>query len=95
MIDRNIVECNCDRIHCRLPHWAENVMQSNGDFEEIALFWYRLHTSTTEMKRLMAGFMLNDIFDRFTNKLQSTLSPDRLLWMYFGHDLTLINLLNR
>lgn len=77
-----------------LAEWAENVMQPGGDFEEITLYWYRLHTSTTEMKRLMAGFMLNDIFDRFANKLNSKLAPDRSLWMYFGHDLTLFNLLN-
>lgn len=78
----------------RLPNWVDNVLQPGGDFEEITLFWYQLHTSSTELKKLMAGFMLKDIFDRFTSKLHSKLMPDRLLWMYFGHDLTIFNLLN-
>lgn len=69
-------------------------MVPGGDFERIALYWYRLFTATTEMKKLRAGYLIKEIFDRFTNKTQSTLSPNRSLWMYFGHDITLSNVLN-
>lgn len=79
---------------CSLPEWAEKIMVPGGDFELLSEFWYQLHTTTTEMKRLKSGFLVKEILDRFRNKTQSTLSPDRSLWMYFAHDYTIINALN-
>lgn len=69
-------------------------MTPGGDFEYISISWYGLFTQTTEMKRLRSGFLLKEIFDRFTNKTLSTLSPDRNLWLYFAHDITISNMLN-
>lgn len=69
-------------------------MTPGGDFEFISISWYGLFTQTTEMKRLRSGFLLKEILDRFTNKTLSTLSPDRNLWLYFAHDITLSNMLN-
>lgn len=81
-----------------MPDWAEKVMNPNSDigrdFEYLALQWYRIFTITNEMKKLKSGYLLKEILDRFTNKTQSTLSPDRSLWMYFAHDITVSNMLN-
>lgn len=76
-----------------MPSWAEEVMKPGGDFENLALNWYPLFTATNEMKKLRSGFLLKDILDRFFNKIQSKLSPDRSLWMYFGHDSTMASML--
>lgn len=65
-----------------------------SDFKFISFYQLLLNTATTEMKRLKSGFLLKEIFDRFKNKSQSTLSPDRSLWMYFGHETTIANMLN-
>lgn len=78
----------------RIPKWAEEVMMPGGDFEFLMKFYFIIFTQTTEMKRLKSGFLLKEILDRFTNKTQSTLTPDRNLWMYFAHDITLSNMLN-
>lgn len=46
------------------------------------------------MKQSRSGHLLKEILDRFTDKTMSTLTPDRSLWMYFGHDCTLADMLN-
>lgn len=69
-------------------------MKPGGDFEFLAISWYAIFTVTTEMKKLRSGYLLKEILDRFTNKTLSTLSPDRSLWLYFAHDITISNMLN-
>lgn len=78
----------------RLPEWVGNAMEIGGDFEYLAMCYFNIFTPTTEMKKLKSGFLLKDILDRFMNKTQSTLSPNRSLWLYFAHDITLSNMLN-
>lgn len=77
-----------------LPDWAKNVMTPGGDFEYLAFYWYKIFTPTTEMKKFKSGYLLKEILDRFTNKTQLTLSPNRSLWMYFAHDITIANMLS-
>lgn len=77
-----------------MPQWAEQVMQPDGDFQRLAFYWFRMFTATPEMKKLRSGYLLKEILDRFTNKTQTQLSPNRSLWMYFGHDITIANMLN-
>lgn len=56
----------------------------------ISLHWLL----STEMKMIRSGYLLKEILDRFSSKIQRTLSPDRSLWMYFAHDTTIANMLN-
>lgn len=42
----------------------------------------------------MSGFLLKDILDRFTSKIQNSLTPDRKLWMYSTHDATVFSFLH-
>lgn len=49
--------------------------------------------NTKLMARLKAGFLIREIFNRFTMKRDLTLSPDRSLWIYSAHDLTIMNIL--
>lgn len=60
----------------------------------LSKYWLKLITGTTQLKRLKSGFILKDIFDRFKNKTLSTLSPDRSMWLYSGHDVTIASVLN-
>lgn len=46
------------------------------------------------MARLKYGFLIEEILDRFSAKIGSTLSPDRNIWIYSGHDTTLAGVLN-
>lgn len=78
----------------RLPSWAEEVMTIGGDFEYLMHYYFQIFTQTPEMKKLKSGFLLKEILDRFSNKTKSILSPDRSLWLYFAHDITITNMLN-
>lgn len=69
-------------------------MKNGGDFEKIATLYFPISTHTIEMKKLKSGFLLKEILDRFSDKIQSKLSPDRKLWMYFAHDATIAFMLN-
>lgn len=77
-----------------VPQWAKAAMKSGGDLEYLARRYFALSTRTTEMKKLWVGYLLEDILDRFKNKTDSLLMPDRNLRMYFAHDTNLANLLN-
>lgn len=69
-------------------------MATGSDFEYFALNWFKIFTRTAEMKKLRSGYLLKEILDHFARKAQSTLVPDRSMWMYFAHDITLANMLN-
>lgn len=46
------------------------------------------------MKKLTSGFLLKTILNRFTNKKEMKLSPNRSIWMYFAHSNTIASMLN-
>lgn len=76
-----------------IPQWAEELMKPGSAFENLALVYFTIFAHTTEMKKLRSGYLLKEILDRSTNKLMSTLQPDRSLWMYFAHDNAIVDLL--
>lgn len=53
-----------------------------------------MDTNTKLLARLKSGFLIKNIYERFTMKKDSTLSPDRVLFLYSAHDETIINVLN-
>lgn len=75
----------------RVPNWTESAF---NEIEECAIFSHKMATNTKRLARLKSGFLIREIFDRFTMKKDSTLAPDRVLWMYSAHDETIINVLN-
>lgn len=46
------------------------------------------------MARIKSGFLIKEMFERFAQKMNQTLKPDRSLWIYSAHDATIANLLN-
>lgn len=76
-----------------IPAWAEKLMAPGGDFE-FSINWFHIFTATNELKKMRSGYLLKEMLDRFTNKVESTLKPDRSLWMYFAHDVTVGTMLN-
>lgn len=45
------------------------------------------------MAKLKAGFLIREMFERFAMKANATLSPDRSIFMYSAHDITIVNLM--
>lgn len=46
------------------------------------------------MSRLTTGIMFKEMLDRCTDKIESRLSPDRVLWFYSAHDITVASMMN-
>lgn len=61
--------------------------------EYINNFSFTMETLTSEMAKLKYGMLLKEILNRFTNKTESKLSPDRSMWVYSGLDSTISGLL--
>lgn len=77
-----------------LPEWAERALRPESPMRYIANLHFESYSATTELARLKPGFLIKDIMKRFTDKMNAMLQPDRKLWLYSAHDLTIINVLN-
>lgn len=77
-----------------LPEWAQKIFKPGCDLEELANLYFVLPTNTTTLARLNSGFLLREMLDRFDDKINSKLSPNRSIWMYSAHDVTLAGVLN-
>lgn len=76
----------------RLPEWASKVI--NGPMEYIAQFDYKTYADTPGLARLKSGFLLKEMLEHFSQKIDGALKPSRSLWLYSAHDLTILNMLN-
>lgn len=65
----------------------------DGELERVAIAWFAIEASTVELQKFKIGYLLKEMLGHFTDKLQSTLRPDRSLWMYSAHDFQLIYIL--
>ncbi|XP_053698567.1 prostatic acid phosphatase-like [Sabethes cyaneus] len=75
-----------------LPAWSREVFPE--PLRTMSANLFRVYSNTTRMARLKMGPLLKDILDRFQQKINKTLQPDRTIWMYSAHDITIANLLN-
>lgn len=80
--------------HVRLPAWAEKAIETGGIMDYIAKFNFKLSSNTPQLARLKFGFLIKDILQHFSQKINSTLRPNRSLWLYSAHDYTIANVLN-
>lgn len=55
---------------------------------------FTTNTTTPILARLKIGFLFREILDRFEQKIQSKLQPNRNLWIYSAHDSTIASVLN-
>lgn len=81
-------------IYFRLPTWANKIVYPGNDFEKLATLYYTSATYTKHLARFRAGFLLRSIFNRFSLKINSTLTPDYSLSLYSGHGNLIVNVLN-
>lgn len=55
---------------------------------------FATNTYTPKLARLKAGFLIKEIFQRFSNKSASLTNPKQSMWIYSAHDTTVANVLN-
>lgn len=90
--ERTLLRFVCYRF--RIPEWAENAIAPNGPLEIMAKLDLITSTGTRQMARLKQGFLIKEIFQHFFEKIESTLEPDRTLWIYSAHDYVIASVLN-
>lgn len=73
----------------RLEDWALEAIERNGTMEYIAQFYHKIYADTPSLARIESGFLLREILERFSQKINSTLQPDRTLWFYSAHSITI------
>lgn len=78
----------------RLPSWTEKVFYPGSEMEKLAAYSFSMQTNKKLQARLKAGFLIREMLQHFTMKANSTLTPDRSMWIYSAHDKTVANLLN-
>lgn len=64
------------------------------EFEYLSNYVFHLNSETPAMTRFSAGFLIREMLQHFKDKIESKLSPDRSLWLYSAHDLTIATVLN-
>lgn len=70
----------------RIPDWAKNDLEKMKYIREIN---YQIK-SKPQLVRLKSGFLIKDIFDRFSQKIDGSLKPtNRTLWVYSAHSTTI------
>lgn len=67
-----------------LPDWVKAIIGPGGEFERAAYRYFQMYTETPELTRLSYGFYIRDVFERCTEVINGTLSPNRSLWYPFS-----------
>lgn len=82
------------KLRYSLPEWTRDVFGDGSKFEWLGLHDFLLPTNTPLLTRLSTGFLIREILEHFTQKIESKLSPDRSIWIYSAHDTHIANILN-
>ncbi|KAH8382152.1 hypothetical protein KR009_002078 [Drosophila setifemur] len=75
-----------------LPDWTENIYPE--EIRPLAERSYTLFTETNLMKRIKGGAFLTEILNKMQNKRKRNMTPDRKIFLYSAHDVTLVNVMN-
>lgn len=62
--------------------------------EYIAAYDFVFYAATPELARFASGFLFKEIVEKFSQKVNGALNPNRALWLYSGHDYSITNALN-
>ncbi|XP_022921280.1 venom acid phosphatase Acph-1 [Onthophagus taurus] len=74
-----------------LPQWTKTVFP--GKMKDLAAMSLAIFTQTDFMKKMHGGELVKEILLNIGNKINGTLSPNRKLFLYSGHDLTVVSLM--
>ncbi|XP_049531866.1 prostatic acid phosphatase [Anopheles darlingi] len=75
-----------------LPDWTKEVYPE--PLSSISAMTFAVKTNTSQLARLKMGPLVKEILNRFRSKAAGKLKPDRSLWIYSAHDVTVASLLN-
>ncbi|PSN42750.1 hypothetical protein C0J52_10659 [Blattella germanica] len=73
-----------------LPEWTRSVYP--GKMKHLAATSLAILTNTNNMKKLVGGPLVGEITRNMDNKRNGDLKPDTKMFLYAGHDVTLVNI---
>lgn len=74
-----------------LPDWAEHIFPDK--MLPLAIRSLALFTETPFMKRVRCGPLITEIIDNMQRKWNGLLNPNRSIFIYSAHDITLVNVM--
>lgn len=74
----------------KLPEW---VVENEEKMKNLATLGLAAFTFTNSTKRLKGGPLLGEVVKHVSQKVLGLLKPDRKLFLYSGHDLTLVSVI--
>ncbi|KRT78746.1 Phosphatase [Oryctes borbonicus] len=74
-----------------LPEWTKGVFPNR--MKDLAALSLAMFTKTDFMKKMHGGALINEIIGNIKRKRDGTLKPNRKLFLYSGHDLTVVSLM--
>ncbi|XP_035900613.1 prostatic acid phosphatase [Anopheles stephensi] len=75
-----------------LPEWTRTVYPE--PLKSISAMTFAVKTNTTQLARLKMGPLVKEMLQRFRSKAKGSLKPNRSVWIYSAHDVTVASLLN-
>lgn len=75
-----------------LPLWTKSVYPE--PLRTISAMAFAVKTNNTQLARLKSGPLVKEMLHRFRSKAKGSLKPNRSVWVYSAHDITVGNLLN-
>lgn len=77
-----------------LPAWVDQI--DDTEMNDLFRRGFSVWTGTDTLKKIRSGFLLKDILDRFSRKLNPITAIDGSLQMYLysAHDITIADMLN-
>lgn len=72
-----------------LPEWALTAIKPNGTMEYIVGFYHKMYADSSGMARIESGFLIREMYERFLQKTNGTLKPNRSTWFYSAHSITM------
>lgn len=57
--------------------------------EYIVGFYHKMYAATPDLARIESGFLIREIYERFLQKVNGTLQPNRSTWFYSAHSITI------
>ncbi|XP_055551425.1 prostatic acid phosphatase [Wyeomyia smithii] len=75
-----------------LPDWTKQVYPE--PLRSISTRSFATKTNTPQLARLKTGPLVKEMLQRFKDKINKRLKPNRSVWIYSAHDTTVSNLLN-
>ncbi|XP_031621877.1 lysosomal acid phosphatase-like [Contarinia nasturtii] len=78
----------------KIPKYLKDLVKEGSDMEKVANMQFSFYAKTRDTARIRPGFLFKEILEHFVQKANKTLTPDRNLWIYSAHDVTIVTILN-